>query len=117
MKKVMFEKITPFKKHVENMKRDEWIPENLNVVSMELLLMYIHGVVPICHDEHEYDQNKFQHETIKKQIYHRELELECWKQNEYQIDDEFYILAMIELNESQLSILRNLKRLNKTMMS
>lgn len=117
MKKSMFEKITPVKKHVENMKRDEWINENVESVSIELLLMYIHGIVPICHDQHEYKKNKFKNETIKKQINQYEFELDNWKKNQYNIDDEFFVSAMIEMNMAQLRVLKIVDNLNKTMMS
>lgn len=118
MKKTMFEKNTPIRQHVENMKRDEWIRDDYDgEIPMELLLMYVHGIIPMISDPLEFDKNGFLKSTIDQQIFERKKELEKWNSGKYFSDDVFYVEAMKQVNESQIDLLKMVKRLNKTLMS
>lgn len=114
----MFEKMTPVRQHVENMKNDEWICHDYNgEIPMELLLMYVHGIIPMISDPFEFEKNRFLKTTINQQIFERKKELKKWCSGKYECDDVFYIEAMKHLNESQIDLLEMVKRLNKTLMS
>jgi len=118
MKKTMFEKMTPIRQHVENMKRDEWIRDDYHgEIPMELLFMYVNGIVPIIACPYEFDKNGFLNSTIDQQIFERQKELEKWNSGHYNCDDVFYIDAMKHLNASQIGLLKMVKKMIKTLMS
>lgn len=114
----MFEKITPVRQHVENMKRDEWICHDYNgEIPMELLLMYVNGIVLMISDPYEFDKNAFLNTTISQQIFERKKELNKWNSGKYNCDDDVFVEAMKHLNESQIGLLEMVKKINKTLMS
>ena len=118
MEKTMFEKITPVRQHVENMKRDEWIRHDyIGEIPMELLLMYVNGIVLMISDPYEFDKNGFLNTTIIQQIFERKKELNKWNSGKYNCDDDVFVEAMKHLNESQIGLLEMVKKINKTLMS
>ena len=103
---------TPKKEIIKRMLSDEWINLDAvieNTVSIELILMYQHGIVPLSEPGMNWDQTRFLNITIAGQIKAHEHAVDkCKFQGQFR--DAFYE-GLATMHETQLSILRNLKNL------
>lgn len=75
-----------------------------NLVSLELVMMYQHGVVPILETPFDILNEKFLHVTINGQIIERQKMIDLINPNM-----DYYDEAVCEICKNQIHILRELK--------
>jgi hypothetical protein len=103
---------TPKKEIIKNMLNDEWVTLDAVIdrrISIELILMYQHGVVPLEQPHMQFEEFRFEHITIKEQIKAHELAMDKCMFNG-QPRDVFYESLMV-MHKDQLNILKNLQNL------